>query len=141
MTPSETAAIYYGACDLKGYKGNDGQLRTWRQQLGYAEAQDLEKALELYWKDNTEFPMPSQLRSLVERSRRERLEVSDSPKELVEYVCPECQAPFSTYVEIGDRRNRICAVVNEKHEIKGCRVRLEERRRTLITKQKHEAYA
>lgn len=132
MKPAETAAIYYEACDAKGYKGNEGQLKIWRQQLGYAERKDLERALELYWQTNVEFPMPAQLRHLVERARRERLEAADVPKELVEYDCPECHAPFSTIVDVGDHGPRLCLLVNEKNEFVGCRVRLTETQRKLI---------
>lgn len=126
MKPNDMREIYLQACDAKGFQPNEGQLKTWREQLGYAEKRDLEEALREYWAQNSDFPMPNQLRHLVERVKRMRLAASEAPKELVDYVCPSCGAPFSTLVDPGDARHRICLVVNDKKELVGCRVRLTE---------------
>jgi hypothetical protein len=126
IKPAEMSAIYYACCDAKGYKGSDEQLKLWNKTLGYAEKVDLQAALILHWSDNTDFPMPADLRHLVERSKRERLMESEGPKELVEYVCPQCHAPFSTVVAVGDYRPRICLVVDYRNQLTGCRVRLRE---------------
>lgn len=130
IKPAEMAQIYYGACEARAYKGSDAQLKIWRQMLAYAEKRDLEKALVFYWRDNTEFPMPAELGHLVERARRERLAVSSGPKERVEYTCPSCGAPFSTFVDPGDTRPRLCMVANPAGDLLGCRVRLVELSRT-----------
>jgi hypothetical protein len=124
IKPIEMSQIYYEACDAKGYKGNEGQLKIWRMTLAYAEKKDLQQALTLYWQENTDFPMPAELRHLVERARRERLAESSEPKEFVEYECPECHAPFSTFVSPGDVRPRICMLVGYDGQLTGCSVKL-----------------
>ena len=134
IKPAEMSDLYFAACDAKGYRGTEGQLKIWQQILGYAEKRDLQKALEFYWQDNKEFPMPAELRHLVERARRERLQVTDEPCEQVEYECPECHAPFSTVVNVGDTRPRLCLVVAEHNEVRGCRVRLIELSRMPVAK-------
>jgi hypothetical protein len=139
IKPAEMSQIYFEACDAKGYKGNDGQLKIWRQTLAYAEKKDLQQALIFYWQDNTDFPMPAELRHLVERARRERLAESSEPKEFVEYECPQCHAPFSTVVNVGDTRPRLCLVVAEHNELRGCRVRLTELNRMPVNKQQKRA--
>jgi hypothetical protein len=139
VKPADMGRIYYDACDAKGYKGNEGQLKLWRQMLGYAELRDLQKAMEIYWQDNSDFPMPAQLRHLVERARRERMEKSGGPSEMVEYECPSCHAPLSTVVEVGDTRPRLCLVANEKQELRGCRVRLTELSRMPTAKNQKRA--
>lgn len=139
IKPADMGRIYYDACDAKGYKGNEGQLKLWRQMLGYADLGDLRTAMELYWQENSDFPMPAQLRHLVERARRERLEKSGGPSEMVEYECPQCHAPFSTVVDVGDMRPRLCLVFNEQKELRGCRVRLTELNRMSVAQKQKRA--
>lgn len=130
MTDSELKELYRKACYSKNYEPSDGQFKVWKQTLGFADEPDLARALTLFFQDNTEFPMPSQLKHLIERARRERLQASELPCEHVEYECPSCHAPFSTVVNVGDNRNRICLIVDQENKLRGCRVRLTELSRT-----------
>ena len=126
MTDKELKEIYKTACSGKGFQPNDSQFKLWKQTLGWCEAADLAKALVYFFQDQPGFPMPADLRHLVERAKRERLMESEGPKELVEYECPQCHAPFSTVVAVGDCRPRICLVVDYRNQLTGCRVRLRE---------------
>ena len=139
MTDKELKEIYKTACFGKGFQPNDSQFKLWKQTLGWAEEADLAKALVYYFQESSTFPMPAELKHLIERSRRERLEKSTGPCEQVEYECPQCHAPFSTVVNVGDTRPRLCLVVAEHNELRGCRVRLTELNRMPVNKQQKRA--
>lgn len=139
MTDKQLRVLYQTACDGKGFQPNDGQYKIWKQTLGWAEEADLARALMYYFEENTDFPMPAQLKHLIERSRRERLTASEQPCETVEYGCPECHAPFSVVVGVGDARPRLCLVANGIGELRGCRVLLTELGRMPVPKQQKRA--
>ena len=139
MTDKELRTHYRAACDSKGFVPNEGQFKVWKQVLGWAEEQDLSKALVYYFEAESGFPMPADLKHLIERAKRERLTESTGPKEIVEYECPSCHAPFSTVVDVGDMRPRICIVVGEHNELKGCRVRLTEYARMEVNQHQKRA--
>ena len=135
MTPNEIREVYLQACDAKGFQPNEGQLKIWRQVLGFYEKRDLEAAVVLWYTRNSDFPMPGGekgIKPYVEQARRERLARSSDKKTLVIYVCPSCQAIFSTYVDMGDQRPRLCMTRdNATGELHGCRVRLMETERIV----------
>lgn len=52
--------------------------------------------------------------------------VDTTPKQLVEYVCPSCGAPYSAVVDVGDTRPRLCLIHGYGGDLVGCRVYLRE---------------
>ena len=101
MTTKELTGIYRVACQAKGYDGNEGQFKIWKQILGWCERIDLEKALETYFAGNTAFPMPAELKPLAERARRERMARLSQKEMLAMWRCPDCGAGLSAYLPEG----------------------------------------
>ena len=108
MTEKELRNLYQTACDGKGYIGNEGQFKVWKQTLGWCEERDLAKALVAYFQDNTGFPMPAELKTLAESARRARITAASAIKELVRWRCPDCGIYRSGFLEPADHEPRIC---------------------------------
>ena len=91
MKANEVERIYQDCCRAKGYKPNDAQCAIWRQTMGWAEAADLEQAIVYWFADNGTFPMPYEIKPLIERARRERVKSMNGEKVFARFVCPDCQ--------------------------------------------------
>ena len=106
MTKRELEQVYKLACDGKGFKPNDGQFKIWQLTLGNLEELDLQQALVWYWADNTNFPMPAELKTLAERSRRAR--ASQTLGWIVRYQCPVCGMTMTSNPHTENRPPRTC---------------------------------
>ena len=108
MTEKELRNLYQTACDGKGYIGNEGQFKVWKQTLGWCEERDLAKALVAYFESNTAFPMPAELKTLAESARRARMTAASVSKELAHWHCAECGVYQGGHILASDHEPRVC---------------------------------
>ena len=97
MTDKDLKAVYESACDTKGFEGNAGQFKMWKQVLGWCERVDLQKALETYFAGNAGFPMPADLKPLAERARSERAARASGPEIYTVWECAECKTRMGSW--------------------------------------------
>ena len=107
MKTSELEEIYVTACRGKGYEPNDGQFKIWKQTLGWCEQADLAQALVWWFTENSEFPMPAELKRLSEKSRRDREAKAAVLHDLITYQCPVCRVTRSGW-PADPERQRYC---------------------------------
>jgi hypothetical protein len=108
MTDTQLRKIYIMVCDGKGYEANDGQFKVWKQTLGWCEEVDLAQAVLWWMADNATFPMPAELKPLVERAKRARLAKASVKTGLVRFYCPDCGIYTCGFLAMDDNRQRIC---------------------------------
>ena len=108
MTDEKLKKIYRQACDTRGFEPSDGQFKTWKQILGWVEAEDMERALQVWWSSNTSFPMPAELRPICASCRREREARSSEKTYLVRWLCSACGGFSCAWIAIADSGKRIC---------------------------------
>lgn len=90
MTDSELRNIYRVACEGKGFVGNEGQFKLWKQTLGWCAEKHLAQAMVWWFEDNQGFPMPADLKPLAERAMREERAGSANANWYFCWVCPCC---------------------------------------------------
>jgi hypothetical protein len=108
MTTKELEGIYATACQAKGFEPNDGQFRIWRQTLGWVDRADLEQALIWYFSENTNFPMPSELKTLAGRAQQARVARTSEARFLVVWLCPVCGFRQSGFLAQNADARRYC---------------------------------
>jgi hypothetical protein len=117
MMTKELEGIYRVACQAKGYEGNDGQFKIWKQTLGWCERPDLEKALEVWFSSSTAFPMPADLKPLSEQARRARAARLAQKEMLVMWHCLDCGVGLSGYLAEGEStEGRRCKGIPRRKE-------------------------
>jgi hypothetical protein len=108
MTTKQLENLYRTACAGKGYEGNEGQFKIWKQTLQWCEEADLAQALVWYFSDNINFPMPAELKALAGRAMRERTSKLAIKTDLVGWYCPECGIHMSAFLPPGSDTTRVC---------------------------------
>ena len=68
----------------------------------------MEAATSRWIAEQTDFPMPSQLRPFIERARLARVAISSGNRHLVRWECPVCHRSQSGWVTPEDREPRAC---------------------------------
>jgi hypothetical protein len=107
MTKTDLKELYQVACDGKGRKADDGQLRVWVLTLLHLDKADLSQALVWYFTENSDFPMPAQLKPLAERARRNRF-TAGNQKGRVAWMCPTCKTRTVGFLAPGAETLRTC---------------------------------
>jgi hypothetical protein len=110
----ELREIYADACAAKGYDTDGAQYKTWKEPLLWCDKRDVETALARWWETETQLPMPSQLKPLVDMARKARIARSTQEQWLVGWRCPSPDHYFSMcgFVADSDRRTRYCRICN-----------------------------
>ena len=110
MTDSELKAFYTEAIDRPRFKRPyDGEdLKLWKRMIGWAEAADMRTALDSWWADHIEYPMPAELKPLLERARQGRMARSAVHKFLTRWKCPGCGIFACGYVTASEDLTRAC---------------------------------
>jgi hypothetical protein len=99
VTEKQLRTIYQTACDGKSFEPNEGQFKVWKQVLGWAEEKDLARALIFWFTDQTGFPMPADLKPLIEQARRERIAKASTPQVQKVWECLDCHTTVSSFDE------------------------------------------
>lgn len=97
MTEKELRKIYQSACDAKGFEPSAGQFKIWKLTLAWSEESDLEAAVADWFAVNPAFPMPAELRPLIEAARRERIAKTSQPQVQTVWECMDCHTTISTF--------------------------------------------
>jgi len=108
MNDGQLRNVYQTACDAKGYDANEGQFKIWKRLLGWSEMRDLGRAIEMWYEEETNFPMPAQLKPLVDRAVRERSAKSRAKTDLVRWQCPICGGTCAGFIPPDDFAPRTC---------------------------------
>lgn len=107
MTKTQLEELYKVSCAGKGFKPTDGQFKVWTLTLLHLEHADLSQALVWYFSENTNFPMPAELKQLAEKSRRQRLAAKDN-RQRVTFVCPVCRMRVVGFYAPGEDTTVTC---------------------------------
>ena len=119
MNLKQMQGIYRMACEGKGYKGNEAQLKLWFLTMGGFEEADVAQGLIWYWETNTAFPMPAELKILAEKARRGRQ--SSALGWIVRYQCPQCGVTMTSVRKTEEWSPRAC---NSRYGPIGSRIML-----------------
>jgi hypothetical protein len=114
MTEAQLKNLYKVACDGKGFVGNDGQFKVWKQTLGWTEEKDLAKALVWWFTAETDFPMPALLKPLIERSRRERIAKASQRRFHVRWQCTTCHYTMQGFLAEDTNLERYCQSIPQR---------------------------
>ena len=90
MTENQLKKAYTRACQTRGYEPSEGQFKTWKQTLMFFEAEDIERAIDFWYQDNTSLPMPAEMKPQIERARRARTSRVQNQPDFVAWQCPAC---------------------------------------------------
>lgn len=104
MKELELREIYADACETKGYEPDTAQFKIWRSTLEWCDPRDLREALSRWWQDNTNLPMPSELRPLVDVAMRIRKARATAHVDFVVWKCPVCSSTLSGWPQGTDNR-------------------------------------
>lgn len=116
MTPKQLESLYKLVCDGKGFAPNDGQFKIWKQTLGFYEEKDVSQAITSFFQRNSTFPMPAELRPLIESARRQRIAKAGQPSVYTLWRCMECGYRFGTWnIDLVPRRCHGTLPVHMKH--------------------------
>lgn len=108
MEDKELRAIYAEACGVKGYEPDSSQYRLWREMLLWCDPRDLRDGLKRWWETETQLPMPSQLKPMVDVAQRSRIARASQRLDLVVWKCPVCGVTRSGWPNVGDYTRRFC---------------------------------
>lgn len=115
MKETELKKAYVRCCATKGFEPNDQQFKTWKSLMGFFEAEDIEKAIDLWYEEQTTFPMPAELRAVVGRVKRAREARAAAPKEYVGFHCTKCQFTCGDWFVRGEPIPVIACRLNSGH--------------------------
>lgn len=108
MNDNQLKEIYRDACYAKNFEPSDGQFRVWKQTLGWIERIDLEEALVEWYKNETGFPMPAELKPLAMQAKQCRENRNAQVLDYVHWKCRVCGAGMTGYIPPSDREPRTC---------------------------------
>jgi len=111
MKPEELKEQYLRLCHWKSYEPSRNQLKTWDSLL-FSDVRDMKAATDRWIADQTEFPMPAQLRPFLEKARLARAAKSSEDSHLVRWGCPACNRTQCGWVSMYDREPRVCRGVS-----------------------------
>ena len=108
MTDAKMKELYTLACDTKGFELNPGQLKVWKQTMGIFDAADMEAAIREWYGSNNTFPMPAELKPLIESARRKRTAPTTGYEFTTAYRCPRCGATCCGFTPAHEQRCERC---------------------------------